>query len=107
MGIIGTDWQDKMYVGGAWRPGSGDTLKVVAPASGEVLGALASASPADVDAAATQAADAQADWAARTPSERAAVLRRAGHLWEEHAEEIGEWIVKETGAIPPKAGLET
>ncbi len=107
MGIIGSDWQDKLFVGGRWQAGSGDTIKVVAPASGEVLGALSAASEADVAAAASSAAEAQTDWARRSPAERAAVLRRAGQLWEEHADEIGEWIVKESGSIPPKAGLET
>jgi benzaldehyde dehydrogenase (NAD) len=107
MGIIGTDWHDRLFGGGGWRAGGGDAIKVVAPASGEVLGALASATADDVATAAREASDAQQDWARRTPSERAGVLRRAGRLWEEHADEIGEWIVKETGAIPPKAGLET
>jgi benzaldehyde dehydrogenase (NAD) len=107
MGIIGNDWHDRLFSGGTWRPGGGEVIKVVAPASGEVLGALASASPDDVRSAATDAATAQRDWARRTPSERAAVLRRAAQLWQEHAGEIEEWIVKETGAIPPKAQLET
>lgn len=35
------------------------------------------------------------------------MLRRAGLLWEEHAAEIGDWIVRESGGIPAKAGLET
>ena len=35
------------------------------------------------------------------------MLRRAGQLWEEHAGEIEDWIVRESGAIPPKAQLET
>ncbi len=107
MGIIGSDWQDAMFVDGRWRASTGDTIKVEAPATGEVLGALSAASPADVASAASGAAAAQLDWARRTPAERAAVLRRAGQLWEEHAGEIGEWIVKESGSIPPKAGLET
>src|SRR4051794_5034303 len=107
MGIIGTEWHDQLFTDGTWRPGGGEAIKVVAPASGEVLGALSSATPDDVRSAATGAASAQRDWARRTPSERAAVLRRAGQLFQEHAGEIEEWIVKETGAIPPKAQLET
>jgi benzaldehyde dehydrogenase (NAD) len=106
MGIIGADWQDKIFVQG-WVEGGGDLLKVTAPGSGEVLGSLGQATPDDATRAATIAAGAQKEWAARTPSERAVVLRRAGALWEEHAEEINDWIVKESGAIPPKAGLET
>ena len=50
---------------------------------------------------------AQQEWAQAKPEERAAVLRRAGQLFEEHAAEIEDWIVRESGDIPPKAGLET
>jgi benzaldehyde dehydrogenase (NAD) len=106
MSIIGTDWNDKIFVQG-WVDGAGDSIKVTAPGSGEVLGAIGQASPDDVVRAAGVAAAAQKEWATRTPSDRAAVLRRAGHLWEEHAEEINDWIIKESGAIPGKAGLET
>src|SRR5262249_27674714 len=60
-----------------------------------------------VATAAAAAARAQRGWAATSFEERAAVLRRAGLLFEEHAAEIEGWIVRETGAIPPKAGLET
>lgn len=106
MTLFGTDWHDRIFVG-EWVQGSGGTLEVTAPGSGEVLGSLGQAGPEDVTRAATVAASAQREWAARPPAERAAVLRRAGALWEEHAEEIEGWIVKESGAIPPKAGLET
>jgi benzaldehyde dehydrogenase (NAD) len=106
MSIIGTDWHNKIFSNG-WVDGSGDRIKVTSPATGEVLGAVGSATEADVARAATEAATAQRDWAARPPSERAAVLRRAGTLWEEHADEIHDWIIKESGSIPPKAGLET
>ena len=87
------------------QAGSGDLIKVVGPASGEVLGALSSASPADVAAAATGAAAAQADWARRTPSERAAVLRRAGAaVGATRGGDPVPWLVREGGSIPPKAG---
>ncbi|MGZ4603741.1 MAG: benzaldehyde dehydrogenase, partial [Kineosporiaceae bacterium] len=36
---------------------------------------------------------------------RAAVLRKAGDLWAEHADEISWWNVREVGAIPPMAGF--
>jgi benzaldehyde dehydrogenase (NAD) len=106
MTLIGTDWHDRIFLGG-WREGRGTPFEVTAPGSGEVLGSLGAATAADVLEAASLAAQAQREWAARPPSERAAVLRRAGDLWEEHAEELHGWIVKESGAIPPKAGLET
>ena len=83
------------------------TSPVVEPATGAELGAIGVASTADVATAATAAATAQRDWAARPPEERAAVLRRAGLLFQEHAAEIEGWIVRETGSIPGKAQLET
>ena len=85
----------------------GGTSPVVEPATGAELAAIGVASVEDVARAAAAAAAAQKDWAARPPEERAAVLRKAGLLWQEHATEIEEWIVRETGSIPPKAQLET
>jgi benzaldehyde dehydrogenase (NAD) len=35
------------------------------------------------------------------------VLRRAGALWEEHAEEVEGWLVREAGSVPAKAATET
>lgn len=34
------------------------------------------------------------------------MLRRAGALREQHAEEISGWVIREAGSIPVKAGLE-
>lgn len=99
-------WDGKLYING-WRAGSDTSYTVIEPATGETLGSVATASREDVLTAATQAAEAQREWSAKTPRERAAVLRRAGQLFEEHAEEIQSWIVREAGSIPPKAGLET
>jgi benzaldehyde dehydrogenase (NAD) len=99
-------WEGKIYLNG-WRKGGGGTADAVEPATGETLGSYGIASVEDVRAAATAASAAQKDWAKLNPEDRAAVLRRAGTLWEEHAAEIGDWIVRESGGIPPKAGLET
>ena len=99
-------WEGKIYVNG-WRKGGGGTADAVEPATGETLGTYGIASVEDVRTAATAAAAAQRDWAKLNPEDRAAVLRRAGLLWEEHAAEIQDWIVRESGGIAPKAGLET
>lgn len=99
-------WEGKIYLNG-WRAGGAGSSPAVEPATGERLGSYGVASVEDVREAATAAATAQKEWAARNPEERAAVLRRAGQLWEEHAAEIQDWIVRESGGIPPKAGLET
>ncbi|MBW4096346.1 MAG: aldehyde dehydrogenase family protein, partial [Acidobacteria bacterium] len=99
-------WDGKIYLNG-WRSGGAGTAASVEPATGETLGSYGVASVADVTEAASVAASAQVDWAAKNPEERAAVLRRAGDLWQEHAAEIESWIVRESGGIGPKAGLET
>jgi benzaldehyde dehydrogenase (NAD) len=99
-------WDGRIFID-EWTEGAGGTQDVKEPATGAVLGRFGVATATDVRRAAGVAAEAQKDWAARRPEERAAILRRAGKLWEEHAEEIQGWIVRETGGIPAKAALET
>ncbi|WP_167136984.1 benzaldehyde dehydrogenase [Diaminobutyricimonas sp. TR449] len=101
-----TNWHGKIFVDG-WTAGQGGTAPVIEPATGRELGSVGVASAADARRAATSAARVQTEWALRTPEERAAVLRRAGQLFEDHAEEIQGWIIRESGAILPKAQLET
>ncbi|MFG2146943.1 benzaldehyde dehydrogenase [Streptomyces sp. NPDC048696] len=85
---------------------SGIAYEVTEPATGESLGAVTLAGADDVAAAVAEARAAQPGWA-RTPHfARAAVLRRAGDLFAEHADELREWLVRESGAIPGKAGFE-
>jgi benzaldehyde dehydrogenase (NAD) len=99
-------WSGRLFSGG-WVPGADGEIPVIEPATGEELGRVGRAGTADVARAAGRAAEAQRGWAATMYQDRAAVLRRAGDLFTEHAEEIQGWIVRETGAIPPKAQLET
>ena len=98
-------WSGKLYLDG-WVDGGGGVLPVVEPATGGQLAEIGVASEEDVDRAARRAAAAQLDWSKRHPEDRAAVLRRAGDLWEKHADEIQLWIVREGGSIPSKAALE-
>ncbi len=93
-------WRAKIWTG-AWTDGAGGTYEVVEPATGDSLGAVGRAEPADVAAAGARAAEAQRGWAAAPFEERAAVLRRAGDLLLAHTAEIKEWLSRETGAIPP------
>src|SRR5262249_37930200 len=76
---------------------------VMEPATGEELSRIGRASPDDLARAAHIAREAQAGWAARPHTERAAVLRRAGELWRQHADEIAGWLIREGGAVPGKA----
>ncbi|MDI3240887.1 benzaldehyde dehydrogenase [Arthrobacter sp. AL08] len=101
-----TIWDGKIFTGSWTLSDSGDTA-VVEPATGKELGRIGTASADDVDAACKAAAAAQPAWAETSFEERAAVLRRAGMLFEQHADEIHEWIIREAGSILPKAQLET
>src|SRR6185437_15557485 len=96
-------WRGKVYSGG-WVAASGEAA-VIEPATGAELGRTGIAGPADVARAAPAAA--QPGWAARPYTERAALLRRAGQIWLEHAAEIEDWSVREGGKIPPAAQFET
>lgn len=98
-------WHGRIYSNG-WVPGSGGTYSVREPATGGELGTLGAATPGDVEAAGRKAAEAQKAWAATSYEQRAAVLRKAGDLWAQHADEVSGWVIRETGSIPAKAGFE-
>ncbi|MFL5798212.1 MAG: benzaldehyde dehydrogenase [Actinomycetota bacterium] len=99
-------WTGRLFAGG-WAPGTDGEIPVVEPATGEELGRVGRAGPTDVARAAARAVEAQRSWGGAMYQDRAAALRRAGDLFTEHGDEIQDWIVRETGAIPPKAQLET
>jgi benzaldehyde dehydrogenase (NAD) len=80
-------WQGKIWTG-AWTDGSGGTYDAVEPATGQTIGAVGQATPADVSTAAARAVEAQKSWAALPFEERAAVLRRAGVVLAANADEI-------------------
>ncbi|MGP3916606.1 aldehyde dehydrogenase family protein [Nonomuraea sp. 10N515B] len=99
-------WQSRIRIGG-WTSGTGGDYAVTEPATGKELTRLGQATPADVAVATARAAEAQKEWAALPYDQRAAVLRRAGDLWQERAAEIQDWIIRESGSIRAKAALET
>src|SRR5215213_1711721 len=101
-----TTWQGLIHSDG-WREGSGGDAPVVEPATGAELARIGVATPPDVQKAARCAADAQQDWAAQPYAARAAVLRKAGQLFTEHAQEIADWLVRESGAVRPFAEFQT
>jgi benzaldehyde dehydrogenase (NAD) len=90
-----------------WSAATGESVAIWEPATGAELGQRADGTVADVHDAVARAAEQQRDWASSPYEERAAVLRRAGDLFNQHAEEIQEWIMREAGSVAPKAQLET
>lgn len=103
--LDGASWQRNIFLNG-WRAGGAGDAPVVEPATGEELAHSGRASVADVGEASEAGRAAQRAWAERPFTERAAVLRRAGQLFLDNADELSEWIVRESGGIGPKAGLE-
>lgn len=85
---------------------TGPEYAVTEPATGDTLGTVTLAGAEDVRTAAADAHAAQAEWARLPHFVRAGVLRRAGDLFAEHADELREWIVREAGSVPGKADFE-
>jgi benzaldehyde dehydrogenase (NAD) len=92
-------WDGQVFSGG-WVRSHGGDAPIVEPATGKELGRAGVADAEDVARAAATAAEAHRDWAATSFEERAAVLRRAGSLIEENADELHNWMTRETGSIP-------
>jgi benzaldehyde dehydrogenase (NAD) len=103
--LDGVDWQGKIWSDG-WKAGGAGTLTVTNKANGETLATLGVASADDVATAAASAARAQVAWAAKPREERAAILEKARGLLAEHRDEFAWWLIRESGSIGPKAGVE-
>jgi benzaldehyde dehydrogenase (NAD) len=97
-------WDGKLFSNG-WVPAA-QTIEDDEPATGEILTRVGLATPEEVREAAQVAKAAQPAWAATDFEARAAVFRKAASLMEQHAEEITPLLVRETGSIPPKVGVE-
>lgn len=98
-------WAGRLFSGG-WVAPRGGRIEVLEPATGERLAEVGRADADDVRAACSRAAGAQSGWAATAPQERSAILRRAASFLEANADRIGQWIVRETGAVRGKAAAE-
>lgn len=97
-------WTGKVFTG-EWVD-TGSTSEVVEPATGKVLGTVGRAGAEQLGASAEAAARAGERWAATPYQERAAVLRRAADLLEEHRDEIGRWVQREAGKVAAATELE-
>src|SRR6266542_1066879 len=95
-------------IGGEERPAAGGgTFEKLSPATGEVIGLVARSGREDVDAAVGAAVEAQPAWAARTVTERGAILRGIAQLMERDREAVAEVVSAETGKSPRDALGET
>lgn len=99
-------WEGKVFSSG-WNAPLGGEITIIEPATGQELGRVGAAGAQDVAAASAAAAAAQREWAATPFLARAAVLRRAGDLIEQHAEELHGWMTRETGSVGGMVGFAT
>lgn len=98
---------DCLPIGGEWRRGRGEKpLKDRNPYSGETLLEISRGTRDDLNAAYESAANAQREWAAALPAERAAVLQAAARIVETRHDEIVDWLIHESGSTRIKANLE-
>lgn len=100
-------WAGSLFVDGAFvAPADGGTAAVVEKATGTELARVGVAGPDDVDRAVEAADRAQAGWAATPFDQRAALLRQVARAIEDRADDLADWVVRETGSIRGKAQYE-
>ncbi|GAA4370509.1 NAD-dependent succinate-semialdehyde dehydrogenase [Agromyces bauzanensis] len=89
---------DRLHIGGEWVAAEGGkTFEIRDPSTGEVLKAIADASPADGIRALDAAVAAQDAWAATAPRERGEILRRAFDRLIERREDFALLMTLEMG----------
>ncbi len=100
-----TSYSGAFIDGGEHRNG-GEPLPVTNPATGQVFGEVAGATPDDVDAAVQTAARAFRDWSALAVSKRGEILGRAAHHVEQHVDELVPLLTREQGKTLRDARIE-
>jgi 1-pyrroline dehydrogenase len=86
-----TATQYQILIGGELADAaSGETMEVIAPATGETIAEVPRCSADDVDRAVEAAHAALPDWLEKTPKERSELLHKLADVMEEHAEELAQ-----------------
>jgi 1-pyrroline dehydrogenase len=86
-----TTEQYRILVGGELADSaSGETMEVIAPATGETIAAVPRCDAADVDRAVEAASAAYESWSEKTPKDRSELLHRMADVMDEHAEELAQ-----------------
>ncbi|MEU3657092.1 NAD-dependent succinate-semialdehyde dehydrogenase [Streptomyces sp. NPDC032161] len=90
--------QPAMYIAGEWTSGNGtETLGVLNPATGEVLGEVPLGAEQDIAAALEAACAAQDTWRATSPTERADILRSAAAILRRDVDDVARLTTLELG----------
>jgi aminobutyraldehyde dehydrogenase len=86
-----TKTASKAFIGGEFVDSlSGETMEVIAPATGEVIAEVPRCSAEDVDRAVDAAKKVLPEWLEKTPKERSELLHRLADVIDEHAEELAQ-----------------
>jgi 1-pyrroline dehydrogenase len=81
----------KAFVGGEFVDSlSGETMEVIAPATGEVIAEVPRCSAEDVDRAVEAANRILPEWLEKTPKERSELLHKLADVLDENAEELAQ-----------------
>lgn len=105
MSLVDTKQFERRMFNGQWVQ-AGTSAPVREPATGETLFETGIATKGDIAAAAKTARAAQRDRAAKPHEQRSAIFRKAADLFDQHAEAVTPLLMRETGSIPPKIGVE-
>ncbi|HVW41742.1 MAG TPA: aldehyde dehydrogenase family protein, partial [Amycolatopsis sp.] len=92
---------EQVFLGGDWvAPAGAGTIEVRSPATGDLVGRVPQATPADIDAAVTAARRAFDDgpWPRWDPAERADLLGKLGKALKTRSAELTELISDEIGS---------
>jgi aldehyde dehydrogenase (NAD+) len=84
-------------IDGVVKAEAGELIEVLNPATEEVIGSVPAGTPADADAAVAAAVAAFPAWAAQSPGERAAVVRRISEGIAARRDELASVLTAEVG----------
>src|SRR5947207_1607372 len=86
-----TATQYKILIGGELADAvSGETMEVIAPATGETIAEVPRCGAEDVDRAVEAAQAAGPEWLGKTPKERSELLLKLADVMDEHAEDLAQ-----------------
>src|SRR5881227_3047456 len=81
----------KCFIGGEFVDAAdGQTMDVIAPATGEVIASVPKCSAEDVDRAVAAARAVWPAWSEKTPKDRSELLHQMADVLDEHAEELAQ-----------------
>ncbi len=87
----------QIYIDGTFRPSAGQPIPVLNPATEEMIGEIAEATPAEIEEAIELALAAQKAWWARAAAERADIMHEVTRATREMSAVLAESLTREQG----------